>query len=243
MALFTDGLCTSLEDMPKYDSSVLAVCASEGIDLGAKLALAQEHLASDLEALLAGEALEKVVATPALRAAHAFAALEQVYRDAYNSQLNDRYEGRWRQYERLRRENWHKVVENGIGLVDEPVAKAAVPEIWAAAGTGGVGGNFYVRVAWVNARGEEGAASDVAAADVPTGASLAARATKQPPHSAGWNIYAGPSPDGCTRQNTTMLAGGEQWVQVGQLRDDGEPARNGQIASYVRAIPRLLRRG
>jgi hypothetical protein len=242
MALFTDGLCTNLDDLPKYDASVLSVASTERIDVASKLEMAQELLSGELRSLLGAENLEKVVVTPALRAAHAYGALEQVYRDAYNSQLNDRYEGRWRQFERLRRESWRNVVEGGIGLVDEPIRRAGLPEVGSAPGTDG-GGVYYVRVTWVNSRGEEGVPSDAALAIIEPGSALTVRAPNHPPHSTGWNVYAGGAPEECTRQNSATIPNEAQWVQTAPIAAEGPRPGNGQVPGYVRAVPRLLQRG
>ena len=43
--------------------------------------------------LAAPPSIEQVVVTPPLKLWHIFRTLEMVYRDAYNSQLNDRYAG------------------------------------------------------------------------------------------------------------------------------------------------------
>src|SRR5690349_21619073 len=104
MALFTDGPASTIEDLTAQDSQLLDVAQVEGIDLTRKLALAQEEAALEIEGLL--ETLRpvdaalwaptsmgpaNVVVTPALKAWHTFRTLEAVYRDAYHSQLNDRY--------------------------------------------------------------------------------------------------------------------------------------------------------
>src|SRR5574340_877720 len=103
MALFTDGTMTSLEDLTAQDSGLLGVVGPEGIDTTKKLSLAQEELGVELAALLprAGVGLENVVVTSPLRLWHVFKTLELVYRDAYHSQLNDRYRGKWETYRDL----------------------------------------------------------------------------------------------------------------------------------------------
>ena len=97
MALFTDGPASNIEDLTAQDSQLLNVANSEGIDVTVKLALAQEAIGIHLEGLL-GEgphrSLRHVVVTPPLRLWHTYRTLESVYRDAYNSQLNDRYAGK-----------------------------------------------------------------------------------------------------------------------------------------------------
>ena len=112
MALFTDGAIASIEDLRGHDTQLLNVATVEGIDVTRKLALAQEELGVEVagllgQAMLSGQlsappAIGQVVVTPPLKLWHIFRTLEMFYRDAYNSQLNDRYAGsgtntaRWR---------------------------------------------------------------------------------------------------------------------------------------------------
>ena len=97
MALFTDGAITSIEELSGHDTQLLTVATVEGIDVSRKLALAQDEIAVEVASLLgrqaAPPALEQVVVTPAMKLWHAYRTLEMVYRDAYHSQLNDRYGG------------------------------------------------------------------------------------------------------------------------------------------------------
>ena len=102
MALFTDGPVSSIEDLTAQDSQLLDVASIEGIDVARKLTLAQDDVGVELTVLLGKlsfvdqpfwmaptPTLRSVVVTPALKRWHTYAALEQVYRDAYNTQLND----------------------------------------------------------------------------------------------------------------------------------------------------------
>src|ERR1044072_4136716 len=94
MALFTDGPAATIEDLAAQDSQLLTLANAEGIDLTVKLGLAHEAVGLELEELLsAGSSyrLGQVVVTPAVRLWHTHRTLELVYRDAYHSQLNDRY--------------------------------------------------------------------------------------------------------------------------------------------------------
>src|SRR5664279_3386892 len=111
MALFIDGPVSSVDDLAAQDSQLLDVANVEGIDVTQKLALAQDELALELNALLTrlgytGQFfwlapqpdIGSVVVTPALKLWHTFCSLEMVYSEAYNSQLNDRYAGKRDQF-------------------------------------------------------------------------------------------------------------------------------------------------
>src|SRR3954454_14989392 len=149
MALFTDGPASTIEDLAAQDSQVLNVASSEGIDLTVKLGLTHEAVGIEVQELLrrtSGFGLPHVVVTPPLRLWHTYRTLENVYRDAYNSQLNDRYAGKRDQYRELSRWAYDRLVRAGIGMTNRPVPRAAVPIV--VPGTGGLqDGLYYVSMA------------------------------------------------------------------------------------------------
>src|SRR5256885_237860 len=114
MALFNDGPASSIEDLQGHDTQLLDVANVEGIDVTRKLALAQEEISMELATLLsrlnvAAETgtttgvpgVSQVVVTSPLKLWLTFRALELVYRDSYNSQLNDRYAGKRDEYHEM----------------------------------------------------------------------------------------------------------------------------------------------
>src|SRR5579864_7830804 len=147
MALFTDGPVSSIEDLTAQDSQLLDIASTEGIDVTRKLALAQDDVGVELTVLLSKLSfvdqpfwmapkpnLGAVVVTPALKRWYTFAALELVYRDAYNSQLNDRYSGKRDQFGQMAQWACEKLVQTGVGLVLRPVPRAATPQVTAIPG-------------------------------------------------------------------------------------------------------------
>ena len=246
MALFTDGPLSSMEDLIAHDSQLLEVASTEGIDVTRKLALAQEELGMELTAMLprAGTAagLESVVSTTALRLWHTFHALALVYRDAHYGQLNDRYKGKWEEYERLAEWAAEKVMQCGVGMVWNPVPQAQAPQL--APVTGPLPeGTYYVSVAWINGEGEEGAASFPAAISLNAGQTVRAMPPAAPAGAVGWNVFAGSAPDGMCIQNEAPIALNMAWTLVTDLRAGGRKPGSGQAPSYLRALPRLLQRG
>ena len=257
MALFTDGPPSSMEDLAAQDAQLLNVSNVEGIDVTQKLALAWDELGLELYTLLnlLGTAerlfwqpprpnLGAIVVTPPLKLWHTYRALEMVYEDAYNSQLNDRYAGKRDQFHE--RANWaeDKLREIGMGIAAEPMAKAAMPSVTAAPALTAplADGTYYVTVAWVNGLGEEGAAAEVA--DVSTTDSTFAVQTGAAPQSAaGWNVYAGSDPNGLTLQNGSLLRVGQTWLQPDALTAGGPAPGNGQAPSFLKVVPRVIQRG
>jgi hypothetical protein len=126
MALFTDGAPSTIDDMAAQDSQLLNVAYAEGIDVAQKLMLAQNELSFELITLLTGNSyrdqwlwatskphLNSVVVTPALKLWNTYRALELVYSDAYNNQLNDRYGGKRDQFHLMAKQWYEKLREAG----------------------------------------------------------------------------------------------------------------------------------
>ncbi len=136
MALFTDGTISTLEELRGWESSIYDLASTEGIDLSRKLVLAKQEVEVELTTRMSQEVpegLERVVVTRPLQLWHTFRTLALAYRDAYSSHLNDRYKGKWNEYERLAKWGRLSLFETGLGMVGEPVEKAAAPTVSAVA--------------------------------------------------------------------------------------------------------------
>src|SRR5689334_5735381 len=235
MALFNDGPVSSIEDLQGHDTQLLELANTEGIDVTRKLALAQEEISLELRVLLARiggpvglgstatpgnprasvPSLDHVVVTPPLKLWHTFRTLELVYRDAYHSQLNDRYAGKRDEYHELAKWAYEKLIQSGIGIAQDPIPQAEAPTLAPAAGTL-PDGKYYAAAAWTNRAGEEGAAS-VAAAITTTASTFTARPSIAPANAQGWNVYVGVSPTSLVLQNASPMGVGQVWTQTSGL--------------------------
>ena len=243
MALFTDGPISTTEDLAAYDAQVLDVAGTEGIDLSKKLNLAQDELAVELAALLPEpDRLDHVVITTPVRLWHVYLTLALVYRDAYNNQLNDRYGRRRDEYRGLAKWATTKLIETGVGLVWEPLPKAAPPQVTFVPGNQSVG-TYYASVSWVNTRGDEGAASEWTAITVPDGNVLSVQPADQAAGATGWNVFVGLTPETLIQQNQGAIAVGQPWQQDTAVSSTGRSPGAGQMVDYVRPLPRILQRG
>jgi hypothetical protein len=247
MSLFTDGVIVTIEDLRGYESSMLEVAHTEGINLATKLELAQEEVAVELEALLgrtrAGRPnLGKVVVTRALKQWLVFHTLAVSYRDAYNSQLNDRYMGKWKEYAQLAQWAARMLRETGVGVVNAPIRKAGEPEMSATPGSG-IATRYYVQVAWCNALGAEGAPSEVSVYDTPDGTLLVVEANDAPAVARGYSVYAGTSPDAITLQSETAIELGEKWTASETGPVSGRKPGQGQEPEAYLLVDRTLQRG
>ena len=246
-----------MDDLTGHDTGLLGVAGAEGIDVSRKLALAQEEIGVELSAMLPradgydgqlpgrpAVGLENVVVTGPLRLWHAFHTLELVYRDAYYNQLNDRYKSKQQQYRELSRWACEKLLETGTGMVQDPVARAEAPRLSALpGGTKVEETTYYAKVAWTNARGEEGAPGPWNLMTVAAGMTLQVEAVNPPVTATGWNAYVGFSAEEVTLQNEAAIGVGVAWTQSGEPVAGGRRPGDGQRPGYLRGLPRLLQRG
>lgn len=228
MALVMDGTISTIEDLRALDSAILDASVGEHIDLTQKLRVADEAIHLELAVFLLragnqngvsgpGVDLSNVVVTAPLRRWHSLRTLAEFYSDAYNSQFNDRYLGKWKHYSKLTRETADLLFDYGVGAVNYPVPRAPKPLI-EAGGAGGPVTQYYVRVAWRGRQGDNGAQSELAVFPALNGERLAVSAGAPPNSVTGFDVYAGESEDELTQQNTsTVLAGGTWSMPVNGL--------------------------
>jgi hypothetical protein len=257
MALFTDGPINGTIDFQNYESAILDVAAAEGIDLAGKSTLAQNEMATELMLFLLRRfqlpdfqwtitirrtiGVSDVVVTEPLRQWHALKTLAMVYRDAYNNQLNDRYQGKWKEYEQLAKDSSRNYFQIGVGLAAGPVPKAALPILSTAAGNAS-GATYYVAAAWINQTGQEGAPSDTAQITTSDGQQLVIGTVSPPANATGWNAYAGLTPDTISLQNTSAIAIGGTWTVTAGISQGIRPSQ-GQQPTWFLVDQRLIERG
>lgn len=262
MALFEDSIISTLDQLAAQDSAVLDVAGNEGIDVTAKLSLAQREVAAELIAagarspfspsspltwwpgmvLTSTLQLSHVVVTPPLQMWHGFHTLELIYRDAYYNQLNDRYLGKWNAYKDLSKWAAGLLFQTGVGMVADPIPIAQSPQLEAVAGTLAAA-TYFVQVSWLNSRSEEGLASPVASVTTSANSSMQVTPSNPPANVTGWNIYVGSSIDSITLQNTAPIAPDQTWVLPSSGLIAGTPPCLGQAPNYFRPVPRYLQRG
>jgi hypothetical protein len=259
MALFTDGQLNAIIDLQNYEARILDVASGEGIDLAGKIALAQDEVANELLMFLlkrmpfpesqwvAQPAIRQkigvsdVVATKPLRQWHAHKTLAFVYRDAYNNQLNDRYKGKWTEYEQLAKTSSQNYLRIGVGIVTGPLPKACTPVLNTIVGNG-LAATYYVAVTWVNQAGQEGSPSDVDQITISVGRQLAVAAVKPPANASGWNVYVGASPSGLALQTSTPVGIGSTWTMTGALSAGAQPG-DGQQPNWYLVDHHAIERG
>jgi hypothetical protein len=220
MGLFVDGDLSTAEDLRKYESSILDVASSEGIALDAKIELAQRELVVQLQAFLAQRrsstgtfGLRNVLVTEALSQWHTLLCLAAIYRDAYNSQLNDRYGGKWREYVRLAERSASLALDIGLGMTSDPLPRPAVPACSIIAGGSGQAHTLFLEIAWVDVKGYRSSKSQQIAFSAGEGEWIRVEPVDAPVNATGFHVYAGLTPDTATRQTASALAMSEVWTE------------------------------
>jgi hypothetical protein len=256
MALLTDGNPNDDEDLQAYETSIFNVANVEGINLDTKLTLATEEIVEVVLDVLLDHAwtldpqtsirrrigVSDVVVSPQMTRWHAFHSLELVYRDAFNNQLNDRYQAKWREYQRLSRNAQEDTMRFGIGLALTPIPQASQPTFVIALGTNPAT-IYYVQVSWVAANGEEGEPSSLTTYQTADSSNLALEMGTAPAVATAFNVYAGLSATTLALQNTPPIPIGQSFVLASTGLVPGNAPGNGQLADVFITGGRLLRRG
>ena len=259
MALFTDINVITLDDLLPYEVTLVQIASSHGINVDTKINLASsavgdklmlwllDAVASDPQFVSRREiGLSNVVITPSLRRWLSFESLSRFFAEAYNIQLNSRFQGKRSEYQQEASAARDIVSRDGIGIVYKPLPKPAMPLVTAGAGTLAAQ-SLFVQVAWVNADGSEGGLSPVTGlllndnsgitvATSETGSNIPATAT-------GWNVYLSSSVGEPALQNSTPLAIGANWTLPGSGIISGPAPTDGQSPDFYIAIANRIRRG
>ena len=256
MALLTDGKPNTTESLRVYETEILNLANVEAIDLDAKLGLALDEISFEVLDILLDHSraadpvasvrrvigVSDVYVTPQLRRWHALHGLELIYRDAFNNQLNERYQRKWDEYRDLSREAREQAVHYGVGLVSSPVPRADAPTFSSVAGL--IPATvYYARVSWTSGIGQEGSPSWVTSYETPNGSLLVVQPPQAPPGVTGWNVYLGITDASPIRQNAAPLALNEPFTIAASGLVSGVAPGDGQAADVWVIGGRSLRRG
>jgi hypothetical protein len=256
MALLTDGNPNDSLALAVYESTILNLAHIENIDLGVKLTLATEEISEDVLDILLDHTraddpqstmrrtigVTGVVVTAPMKRWHALHTLAVVYRDAFNNQLNDRYEAKLLEYRGLAQNARVHTIRLGIGLALNPLARAQAPTLSTVTGTANAG-TFYVEMTWVSASGAEGAPSCATAMSTAALQNLVVQAANAPAGAIGFNVYSGSSANALALQNATPIAIGTTFTMPNAGLVAGAAPGTGQAPDiYVLGGP-MLRRG
>jgi hypothetical protein len=178
--------------------------------------------------------MSEVVVTPPLERWHALRTLELIFSDLNGRQVGNRFEGKWKEYERRARWAAETLYRSGIGLVSSPIPRAEPAELQVLPGSL-ASAVYHVSVAWKDGRGESGAPSVVRVVSVPETGVIGVRAIDAPANAVGFDVYAGETESTMVRQNDAPVGVGEEWVmpETG-LRDGAEPPTGQEPDRWLR---------
>jgi hypothetical protein len=243
MALLIDGCINHLEDLRAQDSSILQVGSDERIDLPAKLRLAEEEIKSGLEAFLREEGgcrVEQVLVTEPLKRWHRLRTLDLAYRDAYFSQLNDRYGSRWKEYAKEAAAARREYFEAGVAIVNQPLRRPGAVEVATGAGSAAAA-NYWFQATSVGQGFVESAPTMITAVQAEEGHTLSVRVSGLPAEAYGWNLYAGQAMEKLVLQTPIPLRAWEAWELPSEgLAANGRQPGAGQGADRFVSRSRLL---
>src|SRR5438128_495858 len=175
MALFTDSDVVTLDDLLQFESSLIQISSTHGIDVETKIRLAVDEIGDKILLCLlqagapgqwTGKAelgLGNVVVSSPLYRWICFNSLARVYAEAYNVQLNTRFQGKWTEYQQQASQASNLVMASGIGVVAQPLPKPGLPIIAVSQGTI-TAPAVFAQVSWTGNRGQESAPSPIAGA-------------------------------------------------------------------------------
>jgi hypothetical protein len=254
MALFVDGPASTITDLTNQDSGLLDVASNTGIDVTTKMWLAMEEVRTDLHLwlirpqpapeLIWSPALHigQIVVTPPLKRWEVMHSLALVYRDAYFSQLVDRYQAKWQEYASLAADARESFIASGMGWVRDPIPQAAAPTLSTTPGPQ-EGGTFYASVTWVNAESQQGVPSLPLSLTVTDGNLMTVQVTSAPRNVVGFNVYAGALLNAMMLQNNVPLPIGAGFEYVPGEVTQGPLPGNGQHPDFTRPLARTILRG
>ncbi len=253
MALFVDGPASTIDDLTDQDAGLLGMSQIAGINVSTKLRLAQEEIGTDLHLWLIRPRsletlwgpvlkLDQVVVTRSLKRWETMHALALVYRDAYFSQLVDRYQAKWQEFAKLAAKARESVIASGLGMVNDPLKQPEAPVLGSVSGPQ-AGGVFYASVSWANAAGQESAASVASSITVADGSLMTVTAVNAPGNAIGVRVYAGTALDAMYLQNDVLLTPGLSYTYVPGLVTQGTLPGDGQKPDFTRPLVRTLLRG
>jgi hypothetical protein len=254
MALFVDGPAATVDDLTDQDSGLLEVAQTNGVNLATKLRLAVDEIRTDLELWLLkprptiGEIwspalrVEQIVVNPELRRWETMHALTLVYRDVYFTQVVDRFQAKLQGYGELTGIARESFLAVGLPAVNDPIHRASPPVLIATTGTAS-GGTFYAGVAWVNAAGQVGEASEASSMTLADGNVMIVAAVNPPKNATGFMVYAGAAPNAMVLQTSVALPLTSSYEYLPSQVSAGPLPSRGQKPDFVRPVARTILRG
>ena len=259
MALFTDADVITLDDLLQFEGSLVQISSTHNIDVTTKINLAISAIgdklvlwllnvrASDpqwLNRRLLG--LSTVVVTSTLQRWLCFDSLSRFFEEAYDVQLNTRFQAKWTEYKQQAATAAEMLFMSGVGIVYNPLPKPGLPVVSVESGNL-LPQSLFLQTAWVDKFGNESALSPVNGVILQAPSSVLVTMPQAgavaPPAATGWNVYASSTASNLTRQNSVPLALGSTWQLTTGEPVIGATPINGQQPNYYIILSREIQRG
>lgn len=259
MALFTDADIVTLDDLLRFEATLVQVASSHAINVETKIHVAIDSIGQRLMLWLLNVGasdpqtinrrvigLSTIVVTAPLKRWLCLESLSRFFAEAYDLQLNTRFQAKWTEYQSASGDASQMCFMAGLGIVYNALPKPAMPLVSVQDGSIGIE-SMFIRTAWADNHGNESALSRVNAVLSNTPSTvvvgMAEGALKAPPSAAGWNVYASTTAAGFTRQNVDPIPIGATWQLPDSGLIDGPEPKDGQQPSYYVALSREIQRG
>ena len=258
MALFTDAGVLTINDLLKYEGTLVQVASDHDINVDTKIALATSSIGDRLMLWLLNIGrsdpqfltrrmigLSTVVVTDTLRRWLAFESLSRIFAEAYNLQLNTRFQGKWQEYQTESAASSEFAFLSGIGIVFNALSEPAMPLVSVQTGAASAAA-LFVQTTWVDSKGCESAPSPVNGVIIPDGSGITvamAEGILNVPYAAvGWNVYIGLDQSAATRQTLVPQEVGSTWQLPDTGLISGNIAGQGQMPNFfIRTSKQILR--
>jgi hypothetical protein len=257
MALFTDAGVVTINDLLEYEGTLIQVASDHGINVDTKIALATSAIGDRLMLWLLNMGssdpqfitrrvigLSTVVVTDPLRRWLVFESLNRIFSEAYNLQLNTRFQGKWQEYQNQAKSAADYAFQSGLGIVFNALSEPDMPLVYVQLG-GPSSGAMFIQTTWVDSKSAESAPSPVNGLILPVDSAvsvaMAEGTLNAPAAAAGWNIYAGIGQPP-TRQNSVPLIIGSTWQMPSTGLVIGSVVGEGQMPNFfIRTSKQILR--
>lgn len=256
MALFTDASIVTLDDLLEYENTLVQVSSSHNIDVDTKISLAIASVGDKLLLWLMnmGPAdpqwlqrrhlgLSTIVVTSPLQRWLCFDSLMRFFAEAYNLQLNTRFQGKFSEYHKLSADAASMMFSSGIGVVYAALPQPALPIVTVSYGTFPAE-VIFVQTAWTDKSGNESSLSPINGTVLNTASTItvAMAGNTAPAAAVGWNVYASTRESNLTRQNRFPIAIGATWqLPLSGLLIGTIPSNGQQPNIYLRLAKELQR--
>jgi hypothetical protein len=233
-----------VDDLQAYDVSATTVADEEGIDLKAKMSLSEAWITDRVETFLRWESALKqwnAVVDERLKRWHLANVLAMLYRDASFSQVNDRFEKKWKAFQQDAVERKAEYFLAGVPYVGNPVRRPSAPAVNVIAGVQPAAA-YSIAVTRVDGAGRESAPSELTAVQAPAGNGITVSANGLKA-SDRWNVYATNGARPMQKQNSDALNATATWTLPDSGLAAGQRAGDGQTPDGRVKQRRVLPRG